>query len=53
VLSLARRAHDDERLLGELVEKIRWFFRAARYPVPGPQELREMLIAHFRDEPSG
>ena len=50
VLDLARRVCGDERLLDELVEKIRWFFRAARYPVPGPAELREMISEHFPDD---
>jgi hypothetical protein len=47
VLSLARRLYDEDRPLDELVEKIRWHFRAARYAVPGPQELRQMLTDYF------
>jgi hypothetical protein len=59
VLTLGRRVHeavcasrgkagaDEQRLLEELIEKIRWQFRAARYAIPGPQELQTMLTEHF------
>lgn len=38
---------DEEQLLDELTERIRWHFRAARYAMPSTQELRQMIADHF------
>jgi hypothetical protein len=38
---------DEQQLLDELAERIRWHFRAARYAMPSTQELRHMIADHF------
>jgi hypothetical protein len=40
-----------ESLLHELRERLAWNLRAKRYPLPGAQELRELIRQHFDDKP--
>jgi hypothetical protein len=38
----------EQQRLNEMVDRLRWHFRAARYGVPAHAELRQMIDAHFR-----
>ena len=61
VLQLAREIHEagrreqgpqrdleQQQLLHKMTERLRWHFRSARYALPGPGELQQMIDEHFR-----
>ena len=55
ILGLANRLRQapsgsaaERQLLDQLVDRLRWLFRAARYAIPPHHELRQMIDAHFR-----
>ena len=59
VLQLGREVHEagrstraaggvsEQQLLEQMLDRVRWHFRAARYAVPGPEELKRMIDEHF------